>query len=118
MSVWLAPEDLENFTDEDFDEMLDEIMSDLEPEAPIEEGNTQPSLIEEEKPNTTPADNLQRWIQDGKAKEFVASRGGKWNDGDWEALVKSLESTSYWPIEPDRVGEELEKATREYEWGR
>jgi hypothetical protein len=58
--------------------------------------------------------NLRRWQQSGEAKAWVDVRQGRWSHGDWLALLESLRSSRYWPLEPRGVGEVLEEL--QWEW--
>ena len=77
----------------------------------VQESSGSPDPLEQEDAQT----NLRRWIGDGGPADWVQVRRGQWTDRDWEALIEELKGTEYWPLDPNKVGEELEKATREWE---
>jgi hypothetical protein len=58
--------------------------------------------------------NLRSWVFAGKARQWVEVHQGKWNHEDWLALLRTLQHTEYWPVDPDRVGLALEEARRQW----
>lgn len=60
------------------------------------------------------ADNLRRWRESGQARAWVEARRGQWGHAEWLALLDELKRSSFWPMEPDAVGQVLEAAKHEW----
>src|SRR5262249_26048563 len=58
--------------------------------------------------------NLRRWQQSGEARLWVADHLGQWNHDDWLNLLRSLERSRYWPMDPWAVGDVLEEVRGEW----
>jgi hypothetical protein len=53
--------------------------------------------------------NLRRWEVSGAARQWVDSRGGRWSDAEWRALLESLRGSPFWPLDPHAVQQVLER---------
>jgi hypothetical protein len=47
--------------------------------------------------------NLRRWEQSGAARAWVEARQGRWDHGDWVALVETLRGSEFWPMDTAAV---------------
>jgi hypothetical protein len=53
--------------------------------------------------------NLRRWRASGQPARWVEARRGRWDHGDWLALVDALRASEFWPVNLDAVGQLLEE---------
>ncbi len=58
--------------------------------------------------------NLRRWQESGRPRQWVEARHACWDHADWLALLDSLRQSEYWPLEPAEVGRLLEAHKRHY----
>ncbi len=58
--------------------------------------------------------NLLRWQQSGEPSRWVAERSGEWNHNDWLALLSQLRKSTFWPMDPDKIGAVVEAARQEF----
>jgi formylglycine-generating enzyme required for sulfatase activity len=56
------------------------------------------------------AANVQKWRGTGEADRWVTAKNGKWDHGDWLALVEQLKRGSCWPMGESEIGTEVEAA--------
>ncbi|MBI4606141.1 MAG: hypothetical protein HY721_29595 [Planctomycetes bacterium] len=59
-----------------------------------------------EKPSA--ASNLERWKASGHPQRWVEAHDYHWNHADWLALLRDLERSDFWPMDPAEVGAVLE----------
>jgi hypothetical protein len=57
--------------------------------------------------------NLRAWESSGGPRRWVAWRQGRWDHGDWLALLREVER-SFGPVEPDALGLLLEEHRRRW----
>jgi hypothetical protein len=60
-------------------------------------------------------ENLRRWRASEQPRTWVEAHKGQWNHQEWIALLETLQRSSYWPMQPDEVGQVLEDVKAE--WG-
>lgn len=58
--------------------------------------------------------NLQRWIESGQPRRWVAAQAGRWQHGDWLALLGQLRYSEFWPLDPAALGATLERLALEW----
>jgi len=58
--------------------------------------------------DTTEEKNLQRWRESEEPLRWVRSYW-RWSHNDWLGLLDHLKASSYWPMEPDSIGQVLEE---------
>jgi hypothetical protein len=58
--------------------------------------------------------NLRRWQTSGLAERWVERRQGRWGHNDWAKLVESLQSSEFWPADPDAVARVVEEAAAQW----
>jgi hypothetical protein len=91
---------------------------------PPEPPKREPAAVVHDRPVPPPAapkqpalppavENLARWKASGQARAWVEARRGKWNHGDWLALLADLGRSPFWPMEPDAIGLVLEEYKQE-----
>ena len=59
-------------------------------------------------------DNVRQWRESGRPRAWVEAHNGRWDHGDWLALLEELKRSRYWPMPPEAVGAALEDAKREW----
>ena len=59
------------------------------------------------------AANLRRWAESGQPQAWVEAHAGQWNHEEWLALLQRLQTSKFWPLEPDAVGLVLEDLKRQ-----
>lgn len=52
--------------------------------------------------------NLERWKTSGYSQRWVEARDYRWNHEDWLNLLRDLERSDFWPLDPNEVGAVLE----------
>jgi len=57
---------------------------------------------------------LRRWQESGWPRAWVAARRGRWGHPDWLSLLRDLERSDFWPLEPEAVGQVLEGFKEEH----
>ena len=76
------------------------------------------SLTTTVRPSPTPVhsaeENLLRWQQSGEPQRWVAERQGNWNHSDWLALLNTLRTSPFWPMELAKIGMVLETSKQAY----
>ncbi|HEY7425860.1 MAG TPA: hypothetical protein VH682_16640, partial [Gemmataceae bacterium] len=50
----------------------------------------------------------------GEARRWVEARRGQWGHDDWLALLASLRTSAFWPLEPEAVGRALAEVRAEW----
>jgi hypothetical protein len=58
--------------------------------------------------------NLRCWRESGAARQWVEARQGRWGHDDWLALLRGLQGSAFWPLEPASLGRVLEEARAEW----
>jgi hypothetical protein len=58
------------------------------------------------------AENLRRWNESGQPRQWVEARPDGWDHAAWEALLRALQQSEYWPVEPEAVGRVLDELSR------
>jgi hypothetical protein len=57
--------------------------------------------------------NLHRWRASGLARRWVQAHQGQWGDRDWQDLLRDLQGSEFWPMDPAALGEALEEVKLE-----
>lgn len=52
-------------------------------------------------------EDLVRWKNSGGPRQRIVARDAEWDHQDWMSLVEHLESTVFWPIAIDALGNVL-----------
>src|SRR5947199_342599 len=60
------------------------------------------------------ADNLGRWKASSQPRSWVESHQGQWDHAEWLALLESLRTSEFGPIEAAAVSAVLEQLKREH----
>jgi hypothetical protein len=58
--------------------------------------------------------NVQRWRNAGLARRWVESHRGQWTQDDWLSLLSGLQTSEFWPADPDAVRRVLDEVTTEW----
>jgi hypothetical protein len=58
--------------------------------------------------------NLHRWRHSGLARRWVEARQGRWGADEWLLLLAELQSSAWWPIDPDAVRQALTEARTQW----
>lgn len=58
--------------------------------------------------------NLADWIASGAPDHWVAARKGAWSETEFAGLLRSLEVSPYWPLDPPGVRAALQAASDRY----
>jgi hypothetical protein len=53
--------------------------------------------------------NLRRWRESGQPWRWIDSQHGVWSHDDWQALLRALEHSEFWPMDPAAIGALLEE---------
>jgi hypothetical protein len=57
--------------------------------------------------------NLRRWLESGHPRRWVELRQGRWGRSDWLALLRALQQSEFWPLDPAMARAALEEITGE-----
>jgi hypothetical protein len=57
--------------------------------------------------------NLARWVNSGEPRRWVDAHQRQWNHNDWLALLVTLRTSNYWPMEPNAIGLVIESLKHE-----
>jgi hypothetical protein len=55
--------------------------------------------------------NLRRWVESGHPRRWVELRQGRWGLSDWRALLRALQQSEFWPLDPAMAQAALEEGT-------